>query len=232
MLTLTPAPKIITFDCYGTLVQWHQTMREAARSVLVAHLGMAVLPVQVSSLADAIRSNASAHQQRQPYRRYESVLRSSLVEALSDLGQTATEEDQRLLWSTLSQIRPHPDTAPALTQLRSRYKLAIISNTDDALIAGTIEAIGVPIDFIITAQQAGAYKPAHRLFNYAHERIGVTKDATIHVAMGQFTDLKICNELGIRSVWINRDGETLDPAWSPDAVLSDLSQLPELLLPA
>jgi 2-haloacid dehalogenase len=229
MLRLTPVPKIITFDCYGTLVQWHRTMRDAASSVLLAHLETEVMPAQVASLADKIRSNATAHQQRQPYRRYEAVLRSSLEEALADIGEVATEEDHRTLWTTLWRIDAHPDTPAALTQLSSRYKLAVISNTDDALIAGTIEAIGAPLDFVITAQQAGAYKPNHRLFEYAHEQMKVTKDETIHVAMGQFTDLKVCTELGIRSVSINRDGEALDRAWSTDAILADLSTLPKIL---
>jgi 2-haloacid dehalogenase len=229
MLHLRPVPKIITFDCYGTLVQWHQTMRDAARSVLLANLGTDVVPAQVASLADKIRSNATAHQQRQPYRRYEAVLRSSLEEALTDIGQVATEEDHRTLWSTLSRIKAHADTPAALTLLQSRYQLAIISNTDDALIAGTLETIGAPFDFVITAQQAEAYKPDHRMFEYAHEQMKVTRDETIHVGMGQFTDLKVCAELGIRSVWINRDGEALDPAWSTDVILTDLSTLPEIL---
>ncbi|QCB43303.1 HAD family hydrolase [Sphingomonas sp. PAMC26645] len=75
-----------------------------------------------------------------------------------------------------------------------------------------------------------AYKPDHRLFLHAYSTMGITKDETIHVGMGQFTDLKVCQELGIRSVWIDRDREPLNPAWQPDAVLKDLSGLPDLLL--
>jgi len=229
MLMLDPTPKVITFDCYGTLVQWHRAMRDAALLALSTH-DTDVSKAQAASLADQIRSTATAHQQRQPYRTYASVLRSSLEEALAAAGHVATEEDHRTLWSTLSRIAPHPDTPAALTGLRTRYRLAIISNTDDDLIAGTVAAIGTPIDFVITAQQASAYKPDHRLFEHAHAKMGVTKDETIHVAMGQFADLKVCRELGIRSVWIDREGEPLDPQWSPDAVLPDLSALPELLL--
>jgi len=229
MLMLKPAPKIITFDCYGTLVQWHRAMRDAAQSLLSAR-GMGTSEACSASLADEIRGTAVVHQQRSPYRTYEAVLRSSLEEALAASGYNATEEDHRMLWLTLSQIAPHPDTSAALARLRTRYRLAIISNTDDDLIAGTVSAIGTPIDFVITAQQARAYKPDHRLFEYAHAKMEVTKDETIHVGMGQFTDLKVCNELGVRSVWIDREGEPLNPKWSPDAVLQDLSALPELLL--
>ena len=131
--------------------------------------------------------------------------------------------------SILRRIEPHPEVAAALERLRARYRLAIISNTDDDLIAGTVAAIGTPIDFVITAQQARAYKPDHRLFLHAYSVMGVTKEETIHVGMGQFTDLKVCHELGIRSVWIDRMGEPLNPDWPPHAVLNDLSGLPRLL---
>ena len=229
MLTLEPTPKIITFDCYGTLVQWHRAVREAAFSVLSAH-GPGVAEAQAAKLAVEIRSTATDYQQRQPYRAYSSVLRSSLEESLAAAGHDATEEDHRTLWSRLSRIAPHPDTPAVLARLRTRYQVAIISNTDDDLIAGTIAGIGAEVDFVITAQQARSYKPDHRLFDYAHAKMNVTRDETIHVAMGQFTDLKVCKELGVRSVWIDRDGEPLNPEWSPDATLPDLVPLPELLL--
>jgi 2-haloacid dehalogenase len=229
MLMLEPPPKIITFDCYGTLVQWHRAVRDAAHSVLSAHLGMMVSEMQAASLATKIRATAVTHQQRPPYRNYEAILRSSLEEALAAVGQAATEEDHRTLWSTLSRIPPHSDTQAALARLRKRYRIAIISNTDDDLIEGTVGAIGTPVDFVITAQQAGAYKPDHQLFEYAHAKMKVTKNETIHVGMGQFTDLKVCNELGIRSVWIDREGEPLNPDWPPNAVLPDLYALPDLL---
>jgi len=115
-------------------------------------------------------------------------------------------------------------------RLRARYRLAIISNTDDNLIAGTVASISAWIDFVITAQQAQAYKPDHRLFLHAHSAMKVTKEETIHVDMGQFTDLKVCHELGVRSVWIDRAGEPPNPDWPAHAVLDDLSRPPELLL--
>lgn len=222
--------RIVTFDCYGTLVHWYGAVRDAARAVISEHPGMTVSEQQTATLAGRIHARTAIHQQCPTYRTYRSVLRSSLEEALAAAGAVASNNDQQTLWSTLSRIEPHPDTPAALARLRSRYRLAIISNTDDDLIAGTVEAIGVPIDFVITAQQARAYKPDHRLFEYAHAAMGVTKDETIHVGMGQFTDLKVCHELGIRSVWIDRAGDPLNPEWPPDAVLPNLTGLPDLLL--
>ena len=229
MLRLDPAPRVVTFDCYGTLVQWHRAVQEAALAILSRHLLQEVTPDQATALADRLREAAVRHQQRAPYRRYRSVLHSSLEEALAGIGRTATPDDQETLLSILRRIAPHPEVPAALDRLRARYRLAIISNTDDDLVAATVAAIGTPIDFVVTAQQARAYKPDHRLFLHAYAAMGVTRDETVHVGMGQFTDLKVCHELGIRSVWIDRLGEPANPDWPPDAVLDDLSGLPELL---
>lgn len=232
MLQLHPAPKFVTFDCYGTLVQWHLAVQTAARAILERRLPGGDAKNRSAALANRLREAAVRRQDRQPYCDYKSVLRSSLADVLSDEGYVATPEDEKTLLSILGRIEPHPEVPAALTRLREHYGLAIISNTDDDLVAGTISAIGVPIDFVITAQQARAYKPDHRLFQYAHATIGVTKDETIHVGMGQVTDLKVCHELGIRSVWIDRLAEPLNRSWPPHAALPDLSGLPDLLSPA
>ncbi|MFC7690521.1 HAD family hydrolase [Paeniroseomonas aquatica] len=179
----------------------------------------------------AAAGGGGEEQQRPPFRAYPAILQASLTQALAEAGHAATPDDLVLLRSILGRIAPHPEVPAALARLRTRYRIGIISNTDDELIAGTVAAIGTPVDFVVTAQQARAYKPDHRLFLHAHAGMGVAKEETIHVGMGQFTDLKVCRELGIRSVWIDRDSEALDPAWQPDAVLQDLAGLPALLLP-
>lgn len=234
MLNLDPAPKVITSDRYGTLVQWHRAVRKAALAILSRHIreGEDSAEDKAAALADRLRELAATQQQRPPFRDYKSVLPSSLDEALAEIGYTAIMDDQEVLLSILRRIEPYPEVPAALDRLHARYRLAIISNTDDDLIAGMVAAIGTPIDFVITAQQAQAYKPDHRLFLHAYAAMGVTKDQTVHVGMGQFTDLKVCHDLGIRSVWIDRVGELPNPDWPPDAVLDDLSGLPELLLPS
>ncbi len=232
MLELDSRTKVITFDCYGTLVQWHDAVRRAAASILERHLSAHASTESIASFAARLREIAMVHQQQSPFRDYEAVLDASLNQALRETGHDATAADLETLLATLGRIEPHPDVPEALARLREHYRIAVISNTSDHLIANTITAIGTPIDFVITAQQARAYKPDHALFHHAYAAMGVTKDETIHVAMGQFSDLKVCQELGIRSVWIDREGEPLDPAWQPDAVLKDLSGLPQLLMPS
>lgn len=230
ILKLDPLPKVITFDCYGTLVQWHRAVREATRVILDKHTPVGASNDRVIAFADRLRAIAVDHQQQRPFRDYETVLHASLDQALSEAGYEASATDLQTLLAMLGRIDPHPEVPAALARLRERYLIAIISNTGNDLIAGTVRAIGTPVDFVVTAEQAQAYKPDHRLFLHAYATMGVSKDETIHVGMGQFTDLKVCRELGVRSVWINREGEPLDPAWQPDAVMKDLSKLPELLL--
>jgi 2-haloacid dehalogenase len=227
MLSLQPPPKVITFDCYGTLVQWQAALRRVAEAILARH-GADGAQGQAGVLVERVREAAVA-QQRPPYRSYRAVLRTALDAALPATGYQATDADHETLWSGLGRIAPWPDVPSALSQLRTRYQLAIISNTDDALIAGTVAAIGVTFDHVITAEQARAYKPDHGLFHLAHAAMGVSPDETIHVGMGQFTDLKLCWELGIRSVWIDRDGEPPNPNWPPHASLPSLTGLPALL---
>ena len=229
MLKLDPVPKVITFDCYGTLVQWHRAVRAAAHAILSGRMPGNDVEDRATALADRLRSAAAERQERPPFQDYKSILHSVLDEVLAEAGYAADPDDHETLLSILRQIEPHPEVTASLERLRTRYRLAVISNTDDDLIAGTIAAIGAPIDFVVTAQQARAYKPDHRLFLHAYTVMGVTKDETVHVGMGQFTDLKVCHELGIRSVWIDRVGEPLNPDWPPHAVLDDLSTLPELL---
>lgn len=231
MLKLDSGIKVITFDCYGTLVQWHDAVRRAAASILERHVSASVSKESIAIFAARLREIAMEHQQQSPFLEYETVLGASLNQALRETGHDASAADLESLLLTLGRIEPHPDVPEALARLRQHYRIAVISNTSDNLIADTITAIGTPIDFVITAGQARAYKPDHQLFHHAYAAMGVTKDQTIHVAMGQFSDLKVCQELGIRCVWIDREGEPLDPAWQPDAVLKDLSGLPQLLIP-
>lgn len=230
MLKLIPRPKFITFDCYGTLVQWHRALQTAVRTVLAEDVKAAGADEgQVTDIVEALRTLSMEQQQRPPYRDYKTILQSSLAEVMARKRLSLRADDGETLLSYLRTIPPHPEVPAALERLRAQFRLAIISNTDDDLIAGTVAAIGVPIDFVITAQQARAYKPDHQLFRHAHGVIGVTPEETVHVGMGQVTDLKVCHELGIRAVWIDRLGETLNPDWTPDAVLPDLTVLPELL---
>ena len=95
----------------------------------------------------------------------------------------------------------------------------------------TVSRIGVPFDYVITAEQARAYKPSRHLFEYGYRTMGVTPSQTVHVAMGMYWDMKARHELGLRGIWVNRRGETGNPDWLPYAEVTDLNEAAALLLP-
>ncbi len=197
--------------------------------MLVTHAASSIDDDAVAGAVDELRSAAMARQQRPPFRSYKTILRASLDDVLAQRGLAPRGADGDLLLSHLRAIPAHPEVPAVLAGLRTRFRLAIVSNSDDDLIAGTVAAMGVPIDQVVTAEQARAYKPDHGLFHHAHAVIGATSAETVHVGMGQITDLKVCHELGIRAVFIDRLGEALNPDWAPAAVLSNLAGLPSLL---
>jgi 2-haloacid dehalogenase len=133
---------------------------------------------------------------------------------------------QNRLLDSIRAIPPYSDVVPAQRSLAEKFKLAIVSNIDDALIEQTVRGLQAPL-VVITAEQAQAYKPDHRLFHYAHRRLGVSKEEVLHVGAGLATDMTPAFELGLARVWINRRGERCDPAMTPTAELADLTTLEE-----
>ena len=118
----------------------------------------------------------------------------------------------------------------ALEELRGRgWKLAILSNTDDDFIAASQVQIGVPFDEIVVAQEIGSYKPAHRHWDEFFARTRAPRGGHVHVAASLFHDIAPANELGLRSVWINRTGARAPAGAEPTRELRDLLALPETL---
>ena len=126
----------------------------------------------------------------------------------------------------LSNIPAHPEVPAALAVLKKHYRLAAISNTDDDLIAGSVPNLGVPLDAVITAQQAQAYKPDPRLFQHAHRVLGVALHEVMHVAMSQALDMSVCKALGIRAVWVDRGREKAVASYRPYAEVKSLAEVP------
>jgi 2-haloacid dehalogenase len=220
------SPRVVTFDFYGTMVQWHQALEAAARDILTRK---GVPAGQAPSLLRCFHEAGRALRDSPPMRSYRSVLRMSLAAALAEHGQTYDAEDAALLMDRVSRIPAFPEVPEVLNRLRKTYRLGIISNTDDDIIKGSLETLGTTIDYVVTAQQAGAYKPNLRLFRYAHEQMGVKPDQIVHVAASQALDMQVCAAMGIRAIWVNRRDEQPDPRWRPSLIVTDLAQLPELI---
>ncbi len=229
MFKLHPAPKVITFDCYGTLVQWYEVLLREIAATLAAH---GRDETTASTVLDAFSAQNRRLTAETPHRLYKDILRTGFAAAFSEHGLMLDASELERIASSPMTMGPHPEAPDVLRRLRERYKLAIFTNSDDDLIAPTVARIGVPFDYVITAEQARAYKPSRRLFEYAYRAMGVTPDETVHVAMGMYWDMKARHELGLRGIWVNRRGETGNPDWLPYAEVSDLDGAAALLLPA
>lgn len=229
MFKLDPAPKIITFDCYGTLVQWYEVLLREIGAVLSAQGRDAT---EASAVLDTFSQHSRRLEAERPHRLYKDILRTGFGAALTAHGLRSSEAVVEQLATTIPTMGPHPEVPAVLRRLRERYKLAIFTNSDEDLIIHNVARIGVPIDFVITAERAQAYKPSRQIFEYAYRTMGVTKDETVHVAMGMFLDMKACHDLGVRGIWVNRLGQRGNPDWLPYAEVPDLDGAAALLLPA
>lgn len=209
-------PKTISFDCYGTLVRWPETLRAVFDSLLPPGADGAAFHKDFIGFHVALKY--------EPYRPYSEVLRLALAATMSRWGLTGIASAQERLLREIRAIPAYPEVVPVLRSLAKKFRLAIISNTEDGLIADTVRGLDVQCE-VVTAEQARAYKPDHRLFAYAHQRLGVTAAEVLHVGAGYATDMVPAFELGLARIWINRRGEQADAAMPPTAELPDLSNL-------
>ena len=202
-----------SFDCYGTLIDWDG----GVRSELVRVFGEKHADAQLARYHEL-----EPELQRDGTRSYRDVL----TETMRQLGAPPGREHG--LVESLPAWRAFPEVRSALEETRRRgWKLAILSNTDDDLIAASQVHIGVPFDEVVVAQEIGSYKPAHKHWDKFFERTRAPREGHVHVAASLFHDIAPANELGLRSVWINRTG---DPAAVPPTrELTDLVALPETL---
>jgi 2-haloacid dehalogenase len=229
MFKLDPVPKVITFDCYGTLVQWYEVLLHEIDATLAKH---DMRSASASAILDSFSAQGRRLTAEKPHRLYKDILRSGFAAAFREHGLTPDADEIERIASSPTTMGPHPEVPDVLRRLRERYKLAIFTNSDDDLIAPTVARIGVAFDYVITAEQAHAYKPSRQLFEYAYRRMGATPEETVHVAMGMYWDMKARHELGLRGIWVNRRNEAGNPDWLPYAEVSNLDGVATLLLPA
>jgi len=159
------------------------------------------------------------------------VLQSVVRQFGEQLGFTPTDKEASSLPESLKDWKPWPDTVTALRELKSRFRLAIVSNVDDDLFAATKPQLGVEFDQIITAEQAEAYKPSLKIFELALSRIGVPAHRVLHVGQSLYHDVLPAQSLGLATVWVNRPsarsgvGAVKAAQGRPDLEVSSLAEL-------
>ncbi len=222
----------LTFDCYGTLIDWEAGLLAAFRPVLEAH-GVTFEPDDVLARFARLESAAEAG----PYLRYRDVLVTVLRGVGSELGFQPTTEELGTFSGSVVDWPAFPDSTEALRRLRRRFKLGVITNCDDDLFAASARRLAVDFDWVVTAQQARSYKPNEANFQLAFERIGLPRERIVHVAQSLFHDHVPAKRLGLRSVWINRRGDragsgaTPPAEATPDATFIDMASFAAAAVP-
>jgi 2-haloacid dehalogenase len=225
----------ISFDCYGTLIDWESGILPALRGVLGSH-------GQSQSLSDAaileLYGEFEAKAESGPYQSYRDVLQSVVRSFADRFHFEASSAEIRSLHESLHAWLPFPDTVAALRKLQTRYKLVVISNIDNDLFAETRKHLDVEFDAVITAEQARSYKPSINNFQMALRRLALSPDRLLHAAQSVYHDLVPARSLGISTIWVNRKsarpgiGAVRASVGQPEVEVPDLASLAARMTPA
>ncbi len=209
-----------TFDCYGTLIDWN--------GGIAAELDRLLGAEEAPRLLARYHELEPQVQAEDPELTYRRVLTLTLEQLAESEGLTLPDGEHDALARSLPSWTPFQEVPGALEEARGRgWRLAILSNTDRDLIAASKAQIGVPFDETIVASEIGSYKPGHRHWSEFFARTHADRERHVHVAASLFHDVAPCAELGLRSVWVNRLGETAGPV--PTREIADLSGLADVL---
>lgn len=221
--------KVLTFDCYGTLIDWEQGILQALQPIFQKY--HAALPDhKILEHYALFESQAETG----PFRSYREILQIVLAKFGDALDFVPTEEELTAFPDSIRNWPPFPDTVPALQKLAEHFQLAILSNIDDDLFAYSARHLQVKFDWVVTAQQVGAYKPSLQNFELAFKKIGVGPEKILHVAQSLYHDHVPAKKLGLRTVWVNRrqgrkgSGATPAAEATPDLEVPDLRTLADL----
>jgi 2-haloalkanoic acid dehalogenase type II len=225
MISSSP-PKAITFDCYGTLIDWEGEIASFFSRVLAAEGG--VQDVDIRELQrhwEDVQFTSIAH-----YRPYREILHDTMGQAFSDFGLPYREADLDAFADSMGRWQPFPDTVGSLMELqRLGISVVLITNTDDRIIAETVQHLGIVPDDIVTAERARAYKPAHQGFLLARQRLGLDIADIWHAGFGFKYDIVPASELGYTTVWVNRQGEARPSTVKETFLVGDMATLVYLI---
>jgi len=213
------ADRWVTFDCYGTLIDWNRGIDDALASLWPDADREAVLS-RYHEIEPRVQLQGALS--------YREVMRQALVLLAGDEDRLLGEADEYVLADSLPSWRPFPEVPGALAELRGRgFKLAILSNTDPELLDASLGRIGVSVDGRVTAAEAGSYKPAPGHWEHFFDQYDADRQKHVHVGASLYHDIEPASQLDLKAVWINRLHERSDLPRA--AELKDLARLPEVL---
>jgi 2-haloacid dehalogenase len=214
----------LTFDCYGTLIDWEAGILAGLRPV-VTRLGADPSDDELLEVYAGLEAAAEAG----PYVRYRTILERSLRDVAVHYGGKAKAEEILAFGDSVGDWPAFDDSAAALRALHQRFRLGVITNCDDDLFARSERRLGTTFDWTVTAQAAGSYKPSQRNFELALERIALQRERILHVAQSLFHDHVPAKAMGFTTVWIDRRhdrpgfGATPPAEAVPDAAFPDMA---------
>jgi 2-haloalkanoic acid dehalogenase type II len=215
--------KYLTFDCYGTLIDWRNGIELHLGELLRKNglgAGVSVYPVYVKLEAE----------EEGQYRSYRDILKDTAIKVADHFSISITLEDARGFAASVPSWRPFGDTVESLREMGKRgYKRVILSNIDRGLLKGTVDQNGLEVDGWVTAEDVGSYKPSLGHWSRFFEEYKVTKNETLHVAQSIYHDIVPAGRLGLASAWVNRYSDARPPGINPTYVLPDLRALLKIL---
>jgi 2-haloacid dehalogenase len=222
--------EVLSFDCYGTLIDWENGIISALKTILSNH----DINISEQQILELFAQRESI-QEAGDYLKYREVLKRVVQNFGIKLKFTPTESELDSVAESIQNWQPFPDTVEALKALKSRYKLAIISNIDNDLFDYTVKKLEVEFDWIITAEQVKSYKPSLQNFEFAIQKMGISPDKLLHVAQSIYHDIVPAKTMGLTAVWVNRRqgkdgfGATVPATGNPDLEVPDLKSLVSLM---
>jgi 2-haloacid dehalogenase len=221
--------EVLTFDCYGTLIDWEAGLLSAIRPILAAH--------GVTITDDELLERYARHEaglEAGPYQSYRAVLAGSLGGVAEELGVEVTAEELGAFSESVADWPPFEDSTDGLRRLADRYRLGVITNCDEDLFAASARRLDTAFEWVVTAEQAQDYKPSIAPFVLALRTLDVPKEQVLHVAQSLYHDHVPAKELGMTTVWVNRrhdrpgSGATPPADAAPDLEVPDLATLADL----
>jgi 2-haloacid dehalogenase len=213
----------LTFDCYGTLIDWETGIARALRTALGDEAG----EVDDETLLGHYATHEAAAEAG-PYLPYRDVLVTAARGVARDLGLTIDDDAAGTFGGSVGDWPAFPDSSEALLRLQRRFRLGVITNCDDDLFALSNRRLGVAFDWIVTAQQVGSYKPNLHNFEVAFERIGLPRERILHVAQSLFHDHVPAKRLGLTTAWINRRHDRSGSGATPAAEVTTDLETPDM----
>ena len=221
--------RALTFDCYGTLIDWESGILQAVRPVLAVH-GVRTTDEEILEKF----AKFEAAEEAEEYKPYREVLRNVMGCLGREYECEFEERELDRLPESVKRWPAFPDTATSLARLAKRFSINVISNVDDELFEQTYDKLGIELNRFVSAQYCRSYKPAIRNFNVMLAVLDLPREQVVHVAQSLFHDVKPAKELGLRAVWVNRRkgktgaGATPPADARPDLEVADLASLVKL----